>query len=154
MSRLNTAQRVEILKWLVEGASLRAISRNTGASINTVTKLLVAAGTACAAYHDEHVRGVPAKRVQADEIWTFTYAKEKNVERAQAAPYFAGDTWTWTGIDADSKLVTSWLVGHRDWVAAYCFMQDMASQLRGSSADYPARSRAGDRVTARFSLYP
>ena len=131
MSRLNTAQRVEILKWLVEGASLRAISRNTGASINTVTKLLVAAGTACAAYHDEHVRGVPAKRVQADEIWTFTYAKEKNVDRAKAAPDFAGDTWTWTGIDADSKMVISWLVGHRDWVAAYCFMQDMASRLAG-----------------------
>ena len=131
MSRLSTDARIDILKWLVEGASLRATSRNTGISINTVTKLLVDAGTACAAYHDEHVRDVPAERVQADEIWTFTYAKEKNVGRARKAPAFAGDTWTWTGIDADSKLVISWLVGHRDWVAAYSFMQDMAKRLTG-----------------------
>ncbi len=137
MSRLNTAQRIDILKWLVEGASMRAISRNTRtgpdskASINTITKLLVDAGTACADFHDQHVRGVPAKRVQADEIWTFTYAKQKNVGKAAKAPEFAGDTWTWTGIDADSKLVISWLVGHRDWVAAYSFMHDMAKRLTG-----------------------
>lgn len=116
----------------MEGASLRAISRNTGASINTVTKLLVDAGTACAEFHDGHVLDVPAKYVQADEIWTFTYCKEKNVERTtKKAPDFTGDTWTWTGIDAESKLVISWLVGNRDWVAAYAFMQDMAKRLAG-----------------------
>ena len=132
MSRLSAAQRVNILRWLVDGASLRAISRNTGASINTVTKLLVDAGTACAEFHDEHVRNVPAQHVQADEIWTFTYCKEKNVERtSKKAPDFTGDTWTWTGIDAESKLVISWLVGNRDWVAAYAFMHDMAKRLEG-----------------------
>jgi IS1 family transposase len=132
MSRLNTTQRIEILKWLVEGASLRAISRNTDTSINTITKLLVDAGTACAEFHDEHVRNVPAKYVQADEIWTFVYCKEKTVNRtSEKAPDFTGDAWTWTGIDAESKLVISWLVGNRDWVAAYAFMQDMAKRLAG-----------------------
>ena len=151
MSRLNTAQRIDILKWLVEGASLRAISRNTGASINTVTKLLVDAGTACAAFHHEHVRNVRAQRVQADEIWTFTYAKQKNVERAKKAPAGAGDTWTWTGIDADSKLVISWLVGPRDGQSAYDFMMDMAERLAGPRATHHGRA-GGLRGSGRGGL--
>ena len=108
---------------------MRAISRITGASINTVSKLLVDAGEACAVYHDETVRHVRSKRIQVDEIWSFTYAKQKNVERAKAAPSEAGDTWTWTAIDADSKLVPCWLVGGRDAGYATEFMQDLAGRL-------------------------
>ena len=99
------------------------------ASINTISKLLVDAGEACAAYHDETVRGVRARRVQMDEIWSFTYAKQKNVEGAKAAPEGAGDTWTWTGVDADSKLVVSWLVGPRDAGSAFTFVHDLADRL-------------------------
>lgn len=108
---------------------MRAVSRMTGVSINTVTKLLVDAGNACAAYHDEAVRGVAAKRVQCDEIWSFTYAKQKNVAKAKAAPEDAGDTWTWTALDADSKLIVSYLVGGRDAGEAHEFMQDVADRL-------------------------
>jgi len=85
---------------------MRAISRVTGASINTVTKLLIDAGLACARFHDENVRGVKARRVQCDEIWSFCYAKAKNVATAKAAPERAGDVWTWTALDSDSKMMT------------------------------------------------
>lgn len=129
MNRLSTAKRATILQMLVEGSSLRSISRVTGASINTVTKLLVDAGRACIEYHDEHVRGVKARRIQVDEIWQFVYAKARNVEKAKKAPAGAGDAWTWTAIDADSKLVVSWLVGGRDGQAAYEFMMDLADRL-------------------------
>ena len=94
-----------------------------------MTKLLVDAGNACAVYHDEAVRGVAAKRVQCDEIWSFTYAKQKNVSKAKAAPGDAGDTWTWTALDADSKLIVSYLVGGRDAGEAHEFMQDVADRL-------------------------
>lgn len=86
---------------------MRSISRVVDVSINTVTKLLIDAGRACDAYHDEAVRNVTARRVQVDEIWSFTYAKARNVEFAKSAPEGAGDTWTWTAIDADSKLILS-----------------------------------------------
>ena len=110
---------------------MRAISRVTGASINTVTKLLMDAGAACAEYHDETVRDVRAKRVQADEIWSFTYAKQANVEKAKKAPEGAGDTWTWTALEADSKLIISWYVGPRDPGSADTFMMDLAERLHG-----------------------
>src|ERR1700704_5891846 len=105
MNKLPVAKRVQILSMLVEGSSLRSISRVCGVSINTVTKLLVDAGIVCATFHDEMVRDVAAKRVQCDEIWSFAYAKNKNLRTAKAAPDGAGDVWTWTGIDADSKLI-------------------------------------------------
>ena len=129
MNRLSVAKRAQILTLLVEGMSLRAISRATDASINTISNLLVDAGEACSAYHDETVRRVRAKRVQVDEIWSFTYAKQKNVAMAKAAPDGAGDTWTWTAIDADSKLVVSWLVGPRDAGSAFTFVSDLADRL-------------------------
>ena len=129
MNRLPLEKRAQILGMLCEGMSLRATSRLADVSINTVTKLLVDVGTACAAYHDEHVRNVKSQRVQVDEIWSFTYAKAKNVKAAKAAPEGAGDTWTWTAIDADSKLIVSYLVGGRDAEYAYEFMQDVASRL-------------------------
>jgi len=108
---------------------MRAISRVADVSINTVSKILVDAGLACARFHDEKVRGVKAKRVQCDEIWSFTYAKAKNVPTAKAAPVNAGDTWTWVGLDSDSKLILSYLVGARDAEYANAFMQDVADRL-------------------------
>ena len=108
---------------------MRATSRIADVSINTVTKLLVDAGIACEAYHDQHVRNVKARRVQCDEIWSFTYAKQKNVPRAKAAPMAAGDTWTWTALDADSKLLISYLVGGRDGEYAMALMDDLRSRL-------------------------
>ena len=129
MNKLSVAKRATIINMLVEGVSLRAISRITGASINTITKLLEDAGNACAEYHDETVRNVRSKRVQADEIWAFTYAKRANVKKAKKAPADAGDTWTWTAIDADNKLIISWHVGPRDLGSAYTFMMDLAERL-------------------------
>ena len=98
MNRLSTETRAQILHLLCEGQSIRSVTRVTQVSKNTVTKLLIDAGKACMAYHDANVRDVEAKRVQVDEIWSFTYAKQKNVPAAKAAPDGAGDTWTWTAI--------------------------------------------------------
>lgn len=108
---------------------MRSISRVVGCSINTVTKLLVEAGEACAAYHHETVRNVEASKIQCDEIWAFCYAKKKNVPTAKAAPEFAGDVWTWTALDADSKLIVSYLVGGRDSGYALEFMDDVKARL-------------------------
>ena len=129
MKKLAPADRARIIHLLCEGSSIRAVTRLTGASKNTVIKLMIDAGRACAIYHDEHVRDLTAKRVQVDEIWSFTYAKQKNVADAKAAPYGAGDTWTWTAIDADSKLILSWFVGGRDSECALWFMKDVARRL-------------------------
>jgi len=129
MNKLSTAKRAQIVKALVEGNSLRGTSRMVGVSINTVTKLLVELGTACEAFHDEHVRNVPSKRVQCDEIWTFCYARRENVPDELRGVFGYGDLWTWVGQDADSKLVLSWCVGRRDAQTAYPFMQDLASRL-------------------------
>ena len=112
---------------LVEGMSMRATSRVTGVSINTVTKLLIKAGEVCAEYHNAQVRDIQAKRVQCDEIWSFVYMKQKNVENAEAAPEGAGDAWT--AIDADSKLIILYLVGGRDSVYAVEFMEDVVERL-------------------------
>src|SRR5271167_4346670 len=109
MNKLPLETRVQILSMLCEGSSMRSISRVCDVSINTVTKLLVDAGCTSAEYHDETVRHVKAQRVQCDEIWSFTYAKAAHVLSAKAAPMRAGDTWTWTALDADSKLIISWL---------------------------------------------
>jgi IS1 family transposase len=122
-------KKVQILQLLVLGNSMRSIERIVGCSINTVTKLLEDAGAACAAYHDANVRGLTTKRVQCDEIWAFCYAKNKNVETAVAAPEGAGDVWTWAAIDADSKLIVSYLVGGRDTEYAAEFMLDVKSRL-------------------------
>ena len=129
MNKLPLEKRVQILHMLVEGSSMRSISRVVGVSFNTVAKLLADAGVACVAYHDEHVRNVRAKRLQCDEILSFCYAKAKNVPTAKNAPSYAGDVWTWTALDADSKLIVSWLVGGRDAVYANEFMQDTADRL-------------------------
>lgn len=129
MNKLPLQKRVLILSMLCEGSSMRSIARTADVSINTVSKMLVDAGKACAAFHDEAVRNVEAKRVQVDEIWSFTYAKQKNVARAKAAPEEAGDTWTWTAIEADTKLIVSYLVGGRDSEYALAFMDDLRSRI-------------------------
>ena len=108
---------------------MRSISRVVDVSINTVSALLVEAGKACAKHHDEAVRNVRSKRIQADEIWSFCYAKEKNVATAKAAPEEAGDVWTWTALDADTELIVSYLIGGRDAGYAQEFMQDVAGRL-------------------------
>jgi IS1 family transposase/DNA-binding CsgD family transcriptional regulator len=129
MNKLDVASRAQILAMLCEGASMRSVSRLADVSINTVAKLLMDAGKFCAAYHDANVRNVKAKRVQVDEIWSFTYAKQKNVADAKSAPAGAGDTWTWTAIEADSKLIISHFVGGRDGECAAWFMQDVAERV-------------------------
>jgi len=98
-------------------------------SINTVAKTLTDAGRACAAFHDKAVQNVRSRRVQCDEIWSFCYSKERNVDTAKAAPDEAGDLWTWTALDADTKLIVSYLVGERDADNAEAFMLDVASRL-------------------------
>ena len=128
-NKLPLAKRVQILSMLCEGSSMRSISRVVDVSINTVSALLVKAGKACAAYHDATVRGVRSKRIQADETWSFCYAKQKNVATAKAAPEDAGDVWTWTALHADSKLIVSYLIGGRDAGYAHEFMQDVAARL-------------------------
>jgi IS1 family transposase len=129
MNKLSVKARAQMLNMLCEGSSMRSVSRLADVSINTVAKLLIDAGKFCAAFHDDKVVGVKASRIQCDEIWSFTYAKAKNVAAAKAAPDNAGDTWTWTGIDADTKLIVSWLVGGRDGEYAMAFMDDLRSRL-------------------------
>jgi len=129
MNRLSTEKRGQIVGLLTEGMSMRAVSRLADVSINTVSKLLVDAGLACARFHDENVRGVKAKRVQCDEIWSFCYAKAKNVATAKAPPERAGDVWTWTALDSDSKMIVSYLIGGRDSDYALAFMDDLRGRL-------------------------
>jgi IS1 family transposase len=114
-----------------EGNSLRATARIADVAFNTVAKLFVDAGKACAAYQDEALRNLPCKRLQLDEIWSFVYAKQKNVRRAKSAPEDAGDVWTWVAIDADTKLVASWRIGDRSSITAMAFVDDLASRIAG-----------------------
>jgi IS1 family transposase len=129
MNKLPLKTRVQILSMLCEGSSMRSISRVCDVSINTVSKLLVDAGKFCADLHDREVRNVKASKVQCDEIWSFTAAKQKNVPNMKKAVEGAGDTWTWTALDSDSKLIISWLVGGRDGEYALAFMDDVKDRL-------------------------
>ncbi len=139
MNRLDTAKRAQILGMLCEGMSMRAIERLTGASINTVSKLLIDAGLACARFHDENVRNVTARIIQCDEIWSFCYAKAKNVAKAKAAPDRAGDVWTWTALDSKSKMILSYLVGGRDSEYALEFMDDLRGPAGAPRPAYDGR---------------
>jgi IS1 family transposase len=129
MNTLSNQDRTRIISALIEGNSLRATSRLCDVSINTVTKLLVDAGIACADYQDRTLRNLPCKRIQCDEIWAFVYAKEKNVPADKKGKFGYGDVWTWTAIDADTKLVPSFMVGNRDARSARMFIDDLASRL-------------------------
>lgn len=115
---------------MVEGVSIRAISRMTGASKNTIVKLLTDAGKAFSDYQNDKLKNLSCQRLQLDEVWSFVYAKAKNVASAKSAPEIAGDVWTWTALDADSKLIVSWLVGDRSSETACRFVRDLADRLK------------------------
>ena len=128
MNRLDNVKRAQVVACLVEGNSIRSTVRMTGVAKNTVTKLLVDLGRACTSFHDMHVRNVSSRRVQCDEIWSFCYGKDRNITDEQKA-LGAGSVWTWTAIDADSKLVLSYVCGGRDARFALEFMKDLASRV-------------------------
>jgi IS1 family transposase len=129
MNRLPLERRAQIVGMLVEGNSLRATSRLADVSINTVTKLLLDVAQACEEYQDRTLRGLKARRIQCDEIWSFVYAKAKNVPEEHAGEFGYGDVWTFTALDADTKLVPSWAVGRRDAFTANAFIRDLADRL-------------------------
>jgi IS1 family transposase len=132
MNKLSVSKKVQIINLLVEGMSMRATSRVADVSINTVTKLLIDVGRACQNFHDENIHGLTTKRIQVDEIWSFVYAKEKNVPEIVNTDINkdkAGDAWTWVGIDADTKLVVSWCVGNRTIVEGKAIMEDIKSRV-------------------------
>jgi len=128
MNKLPIEKKVQIISLLVEGMSIRAASRVADVSTNTISKLLVEVGTACEKFHNNTVQAVGSQRIECDEIWSFCYAKQKNVK--QDMPEGAGDVWTWTAIDADSKLIVSWLVADRTPQSANEFMHDVAGRLK------------------------
>jgi len=130
MNRLSMSERSRIISALVEGNSLRSTSRLCGVAFNTVLSLLPEIGAACAEYHDANVRRVAAKRIQCDEIWQFVGAKAKNATPEQKAEGW-GDVWTWTAIDADTKLCISYMVGGRDSGWALDFMWDVRQRVVG-----------------------
>jgi len=129
MNKLSVNRQSQIVKTLCEGNSIRSTARITDTAINTVVKLLKEVGTACLAYQDKHLRNLSCKHIQCDEIWSFCYAKQKNVPESKQGQFGYGDVWTWTAIDADTKLVPSWLVGLRNAQYAYEFMADLKSRL-------------------------
>jgi IS1 family transposase len=129
MNKLSTAERVSVVRALVEGNSINSTVRITGISKPTILKLLAQLGTACKAYHDSHVRNVRALRIQCDELWSFCHCKQRNVPRENRGQFGMGDVWTWTAIDADSKLMIGYLVGLRDVGYAVEFMRDVKDRL-------------------------
>ena len=126
---LPTAKRGQVLKTLCQGVSMRGTAELCDVSMNAVVKLLADAGEACMWAHDDLVVNVKASKIQCDEVWSFTYAKQKNVATAKAAPENAGDTWTWTAIDADSKLIVSYFVGDRSGDSARSILCDLQHRL-------------------------
>jgi IS1 family transposase len=130
MNRLDSKKQAQVVAALVEGNSIRATVRMTGVAKNTIVKLLVELGAACSDYMDKNLVNLKCQRVQVDEIWSFCYAKAKNVTpEIKAKNPFAGDVWTWVAIDADTKLIPSWIVGPRDGVTARIFVNDLAKRL-------------------------
>lgn len=129
MNKLSREKRIQVLSALVEGNSIRSTVRMTGIAKNTVVKLLAEVGSLCAEYQDKMLRNLNCKRIQCDEIWSYCYAKEKNVPKDKKGIYGFGDVWTWVAIDPETKLVVSWLVGHRDPAHARVFIQDLSERL-------------------------
>ena len=130
MNRLPLEKRTQIIGLLVEGNSVRATARLADVSFNTVLKLIPQIGAACQKYHDEHVRNLQSRRIECDEIWSFIYGKDKNLPEDQRGKFGIGSIWTWVAIDAESKLVVSYLVGNRDADYARIFMYDVAGRLK------------------------
>ena len=131
MNRLSRAERAQIIRCLIEGNSIRSTARMTGAARNTISTLLVQLGEACSAYQDAVLRNLTPRRIEADEIWSFCYAKAKNVPEDKAGTFGFGDVWTWVAIDPDTKLVPAWLVGTRDEIDCHAFIADLGSRLVG-----------------------
>jgi IS1 family transposase len=131
MNKLSSKERARVVACLVEGNSIRATVRMTGAAKNTVVKLLADLGSVCADYAEQAIRGVASKNIQCDEIWSFCWAKEKNVPAEKRGEFGFGDVWTWTAIDADSKLMVAWMVGRRDGLHAYTFLREVAGRVTG-----------------------
>jgi IS1 family transposase len=129
MNKLSTEEKVRVVACLVEGNSLRATVRMTGIHRTTIQKLLVDLGAACSAYQDKVFRNLKCKRVQCDEIWSFVYAKDKNLPEDLRNQPGVGSVWTWVALDPDTKLVPCWFVSSRDAGAAYHFMHDLAGRL-------------------------
>ncbi len=129
MNKLSIEKRSKIIQLLVEGNSTRSCSRIMGVSKCTVTRLLVSVGKACIKFHDETVKNVPSKNIEADELWSYVHTKEKNIKEAEENKS-KGDAWVWIGMDADTKLIVSWFVGHRDAETAKFFMQDLSARLK------------------------
>ena len=130
MNRLTREERAQILHLLCEGSSIRAVTRLTGASKNTVTKLVVDAGKACLDYQNRTFVNLTCKRIQVDEIWSFVYAKDLNAPIEKKLAGKAGDVWTWTAIDADTKLIPSWYIGDRSGQSAWEFLTDLRARLK------------------------
>jgi len=130
MNRLSRGERAAIIRALVEGNSLRSVTRITGHSINTVSKLLVDLGAAATLFQDTALRDLPATRIECDEIWAFCYAKQRNVPEEHLFEWGYGDVWTYVALDPDTKLVCTWLVGRRDGPDADMFLRDLARRLR------------------------
>jgi IS1 family transposase len=129
MNKLNTQKRMQIVAALVEGSSINSTVRMTGVSKPTILKLLADLGSACAKYQDETLRNLTCKRIQCDEIWSFCFAKDKNLSEEMKGKFGFGSVWTWTALDADSKLMVSYLVGERTSIYARKFIDDLASRL-------------------------
>src|SRR3990167_5283599 len=130
MNRLDRRRQTQVISALVEGNSIRATVRMTDVSKPTILKLLADVGKACQTYHDQTVRNLSCKRIQCDEIWSFCYAKDKNMPKAKQGKFGYGSVWPWTAICADTKLVPNWLVAPRNLTAAQAFMGDLASRLK------------------------
>ncbi len=131
MNKLSIDRQTQIIKVLCEGNSIRSTARITDTAINTVVKLLKEVGAACLDYQDKAMQNIPCKKIQCDEIWSFVYAKAKNVPEKQSGKFGYGDVWTFTAIDADTKLVPAWLVGLRNADCAYAFLADLRDRLAG-----------------------
>jgi len=129
VNKLNLERQAQIIKVLCEGNSIRSTARITNTAINTVVKLLKDVGAACLKYQDRVMHDLPCRKIQCDEIWSFVYSKAKNVPEDKQGQFGYGDVWTWTALDADTKLVPSWLVGSRDADDAFSFMNDLKSRL-------------------------
>jgi IS1 family transposase len=129
MNRLNSSKQAQVIAALVEGNSIRAIERMTGVAKHTILKLIKDGGIACADYQDRTLRNLKCRKVQVDEIWQFVYAKQKNVPADKQGHFGYGDVWTWVAIDADTKLVPSFMTGNRDAQSARWFIDDLASRL-------------------------
>ncbi len=144
MNRLSTERRGQVISCLVEGMSIRATVRVTGVAKNTIAKLLLDLGKACSEYQDGALTNLNCKRIECDEIWSFVGAKERHVTEEHPDDY--GDLWTWTAIDADTKLVPSWLVGERDLQDCYEFLSDLRSRLLPGQRIQMTTDRAGSLV--------